>query len=387
MRKLAIIGGKLQGLEAVYLAQKAGIETFLIDKKENTPARKMADNFLCANVLDREERFIDLLKSVDLILPALENDEVLIGLSQLAQEFDLPLAFDMNSYLISSSKKISDELIHNNDIPAPRYYPHGEGPYILKPSIGSGSMGVGFFSNRSELERKIDPLRIGKDLIVQEYLSGPSYSIEVIGKPGNYTTYEITELFMDEYYDCKRVAAPAKISDKMRRDFSEIAIKLATLLELKGIMDVEVIEHKGELKVLEIDARIPSQTPTVVYHSSGINLIEELFRYFCPRPWTEKRTKQKKHVSFEHLHVTEESTKVLGEHIMKDLNHINLLENFCGANEVLTDYKPEKGNFKGTFISIADSEEELNRRRDTVITEIHNLKGGGLKHIDLSPAC
>lgn len=37
-RKIAVIGGKLQGLETVYLASKAGMETWLIDRKESVPA-------------------------------------------------------------------------------------------------------------------------------------------------------------------------------------------------------------------------------------------------------------------------------------------------------------------------------------------------------------
>ena len=63
---------------------------------------------------------------------------------------------------------------------------------------------------------------------------------------------------MDEIYDCKRVIAPVTISDKMKSRFSELAIKLANILRLEGIMDVEVIEHEGELKVLEVDHKIPS---------------------------------------------------------------------------------------------------------------------------------
>ena len=34
----AVIGGKLQGIEAVYLSKKAGWKTLLIDKAANVPA-------------------------------------------------------------------------------------------------------------------------------------------------------------------------------------------------------------------------------------------------------------------------------------------------------------------------------------------------------------
>ena len=73
MRKIVIIGGKLQGLEAVYLALKAGVETILIDKREATPASALCDRFICADVLEKAPELIAELKSADLVLPALEN--------------------------------------------------------------------------------------------------------------------------------------------------------------------------------------------------------------------------------------------------------------------------------------------------------------------------
>lgn len=41
-------------------------------------------------------------------------------------------------------------------------------------------------------------------------------------------------------------------------------------------MDVEAIATPRGLRVLEIDARIPSQTPAAVEAATGINLLEEL---------------------------------------------------------------------------------------------------------------
>ncbi len=35
---IGIVGGRLQGMEAVYLAKKAGFETLVIDRKEDAPA-------------------------------------------------------------------------------------------------------------------------------------------------------------------------------------------------------------------------------------------------------------------------------------------------------------------------------------------------------------
>ena len=49
--KVAIIGGKLQGTEAVYLAKAAGIASILIDSNPVVPASGFADEFICGDVV------------------------------------------------------------------------------------------------------------------------------------------------------------------------------------------------------------------------------------------------------------------------------------------------------------------------------------------------
>ena len=48
--RVAIVGGKLQGVEAVYLAKKAGWEVVLVDKKSEVPAAELCDEFYSLDV-------------------------------------------------------------------------------------------------------------------------------------------------------------------------------------------------------------------------------------------------------------------------------------------------------------------------------------------------
>lgn len=385
MAKLAIIGGKLQGLEAVYLAAKAGLETILIDKRENPIARSLCNHFICCNVLDREKKMIDELIKADLVLPALEDEEVLKVLVELADEYQFKLAFDLNAYMISSSKILSDRLIYQHNIPAPCYFPDCKAPYIVKPSNQSGSTGVKYFNNTSVLESFLNNRPQEEQWVAQEFLSGRSFSIEIIGEPGNYRTYEITEIHMDEIYDCKRVTAPCDIKKETVEDFQKIAVKLAEILKLKGIMDVEVIDDNGILKVLEIDARIPSQTPIAVYHSSGINQVQEIYDLFCKGKFESIPQTKKKYASFEHLLICNHKIEVKGEHIMGEAGPLKLIENFCGSDEAITDYQPGNSIWRGTFINSAESENALQQRREIMFKQISSLQGEELELLDLSP--
>jgi len=188
MISVAVIGGRLQGTEAVYLAKKAGYRSLLVDKDPKAPAGGFCDENGVFDVLKKEKGLIDFLKRADFILPALENDEVHKALIEIAEENGLILAFDAEAYAITSSKIKSDKLMREYGIPAPRYFPECEGPYILKPSGESGSSGVSRAEDADEVRRFLNEAVNPGNWIAEEYLEGPSYSIEIIGSPGMYRT-------------------------------------------------------------------------------------------------------------------------------------------------------------------------------------------------------
>lgn len=376
MKKVAIIGGKLQGTEAVYLAKKAGIQSLLIDKNPMAPASGFCDEHAVLDVLEQNKQLISLLSSADFILPALEDDEVLEALEKVAKEHHLKLAFDMEAYRITSSKLKSDQIIRENCIPAPVYYPKCDPPYIIKPSGESGSAGVRYAETDGEVKKFLEEVSDPSQWVVQEYLKGRSYSIEVIGSNKGYRTYEITEIHMDERYDCCRVTAPCPVSRKQKGQFEEVAVKLAKLVGLTGIMDVEVIDDKGEFKVLEIDARIPSQTPMVVYHTSGVNLLSELMEIALHGEFQKESAvlrEKPRYSCIEHYLVDSRGIWPMGEHIMGEGGPLTYHLHSFGADEVLTDYDGKRRVWRGTFINSANTKSELEEKREKVKSYLQEL--------------
>ncbi|TGE31705.1 3-methylornithine--L-lysine ligase PylC [Desulfosporosinus sp. Sb-LF] len=375
--RVAIVGGKLQGVEAAYLAKKAGWEVVLIDKKTWVPAAELCDQFYELDVTSVVEWNL-FFKGIDLIIPALENNEALKSLVRTANYASVPLVFDEESYAISSSKISSNELFARSGVPAPIPWPECGFPIIVKPSDASGSEGVIKINSALEYQR----LLAGKNLsgwVTEEYLEGPSYSLEVIGFSGCYKVLKITELHMDEGYDCKRVVGSAILSDKLKIEFEQIGLSLARSLKLNGIMDIETILHEGQLKVLEIDARLPSQTPIAVYHSTGINMLEILGEAFVQdKPWQEFDVLEKQGVIYEHIHVVDEYLEVSGEHIMADAGPLHVYQDFFGADEALTSYLPDKTEWVATLIITGEDCQTAWDKRCIVLQEI--CKAFGIRH-------
>ncbi|AGL03213.1 3-methylornithine--L-lysine ligase PylC [Desulfoscipio gibsoniae] len=378
--KIAVVGGKLQGIEATYLAHKAGWEVIVLDKNRNSPASELCDQFLSVDILHNSDVLSDICQKVDLVIPAIEDQTVLSLLNQITLRTGCPVAFNSEAYEISSSKKKSDELFAKYHIPFPTYWPNCELPVIIKPSSLSGSQGVKKVYDPFEFEHLLTQKDYNESWIIQEFLEGPSYSLEVMAFNGIPVTFQVTDLAMDAGYDCKRVSAPTVLDDTLEKNFRKMASRLARLLNLKGIMDVEVIEHHGVLKVLEIDARLPSQTPTVVYKSTGINMLESLYDV-----WVKQQTPivnvvdpgNEYAVIYEHVWVRDDRIETIGEHIMGGSGPLYLTEDFFGADEALTNYSVGIRQWVATLIITGNTRWEAWQKRCDVIANI-------MKHCQLN---
>lgn len=364
----AVVGGNLQGTEAVYLAKKAGWDVLLIDKNPVVPASGLCDLFIQLDVT-AEKYLRSALNGVDLVIPALENKDALIALDHWTRAEGLPFAFDLEAYAISSSKLKSNRLFAQMNIPIPLPWPDCGFPVVAKPNVGSGSQGVMVFRDEAGLQKYVKDTP--EDIIMQGFVQGPSYSIEVFGVPGQYDCLQATDLKMDEKYDCKRVLAPTDLPDPLIADFRRIAHMLANALKLRGLMDVEVILHEDVLKVLEIDARLPSQTPTAVYWSTGLNMVQMLGDLF--RNGTCKRLNYLspgKGVIYEHIKVTPHMLKVTGEHIMSGMGPLRIQTDFFGADEAITNYTPNCDEWVATLIVCEKDRVGAKQKRNKVIADI-----------------
>jgi pyrrolysine biosynthesis protein PylC len=370
--KVAVVGGKLQGIEAAYLGLQADWEVFLIDKNPNVPARGLAHSFIQLDVTKDKTELSDIFKGMDLIIPALEDDSALKSLKDLAKKGQFPLAFDESAYAITSSKQKSDALFREMGLPAPQTFPECGFPVIMKPSGLSGSQGIRKINNQEEMvsirsEEDID----GGNWIIQEFLEGPSFSLEVFGFNGIIFSLQPTIIDVDATFDCKRVVAPAGLSDALERRFDELAIAAAEAVNLKGIMDIEVILYKDELKILEIDARLPSQTPTVVLKSIGINMLEHLYDIFNRRitpvipPVVNERP-----VIYEHIRVSPDTIEISGEHIIREARFLRYHTDFFGADEALTDFDSDHRNWVATLILTGDTIQEVVQKHYHILETI-----------------
>jgi len=360
----------LQGVEAAYLARKAGWEVRVIDKKPRVPASNLGNTFVQADVTV-EKKLDGILGDVDFIIPTLEDDDALRSLTQWSRSAGVPLAFDPEAYAISSSKLNSAKFFKEIGLPVPVAWPECKFPVLAKPGQGSGSKGVCIFQDLNSLKNEFSAEFPPSDWVLEEFLDGSEHSLEVIGRPGNYRALQVTDLYVDEKYDCKRVVAPSNLPSNLIADFEGLSLKIAEALNLHGIMDVEVVYSRGELKVLEIDARLPSQTPTAVYWSTNQNMVEFLGGlYAAPKDDFPPVGTSSHGAVYEHIHVSGDRLTICGERIMTEGGPLDLREDFFGADEAITNFEPDKDPWVATLIFRGANRDEACEKRNRSIAEI-----------------
>ena len=376
--RLAIVGGKLQGTEAAYLAGEAGYEVVLIDRRAGRPAAGLAGETHVFDVTSDPVRARDLFLSCDAVLPACEDDHTLAFLASFVPGIGVPLLFDLDAYAVTSSKLRSNALFERLDVPRPTAWPC-RFPVVVKPAVGSGSAGVSVVSSEPALELARARLAAdGADAVVEEFVSGPSLSIEIVSLGGEAVTLLPTWLEFDAVLDCKRVVAPVDgepgaaaagepgakadgepgaagdgepslatvagggadcVSATTMRALEDAARRLAEGVALGGVMDVEVmVAADGTPKVIEIDARLPSQTPAAVFHASDVNIVALLAETFAAGRPPAPDARPRRGAVYEHVLVADGKVEVLGEHIVGSAGPLSRCDGLYGADVVLTDH-------------------------------------------------
>lgn len=369
--KIAVVGGALQGMEAVYLSKRAGFETVVIDRKADAPALSLCDEPIVLNPLEDPVSARKVFEGCDAIMPACEELDLLACLDEMASSMDVPLMFDRHAYEISCSKNRSNEVMASVGVPLPQPWPDCGFPVIVKPSGQSGSVGVSVAFDQEAVDRGLEIVRgLGDEPVIQEFVHGKSVSVEVIGNGTSARSYVTTEVVLDSNYDCKMVRCnPDILSEEDDRLFGVYGKDVAEAIGLSALMDVEAIMTPKGLRILEIDARIPSQTPAAIEAATGVNLLAELV---ASSTGTEVAGRNASPGASIYRHVVFENgvLRSSGEKVFGKVRSPRIEEGLFGADRIITDYEPGKENWRGTIIVSGSSAADAEARSDAVISRM-----------------
>jgi len=368
--KILIIGAELEGIEAVYLAQEAGYEIIVIDKDPQALTREMVDQFIVVNVFE-EDIMLTLFEEVDVVLPVIKNEKVISQILKYGRKKNTPVIADLDAYQLSHSKVQSNHLFETLKLPISSKYPNCHFPVIVKSDTHRKHVGATKINTQTELENFLKTQKY--PVIIEEYLQGRSFALEVIGDSNRYCYPLTTEKIVDRNDDCKTVIAPANISNELELEILNIAKRLSKKIKINGIFEIEVINHKGVLKLLTIDARLPSQTPISVYHATGVNMVKILiemrlgtFQYFDYQ--------YKQVCLYQQICVKDGTIAVLGQQAILKCNSLKRIKGIFESKEMITDYEKGKKEFTAIVIITGQTLKQAQERFDNCIQCIQKTK-------------
>ena len=272
-------------------AKQMNLFTVGIDPLEDASCREEVDAYEVVGGQDYEGTCAVIKKyGINAIITS-ATDKPLVMMARVAERYGFPF-YSVETAECSTDKFLMKQRFEAAGIPCARGRlisspEEAKGltyPIIVKPRDNSGSRGVIFCKNESELVSAFHEA-IGyshKDsVLVEEFIEGKEYSIEGLHYDGNNQVIQYTEKKTTEFpYNVELGhIQPANISDDNKQRIKEIISKIGEALHFENCPShTELKINERGIFVIETSPRLGGDyiTSTLTPLSTGVNLEDEL---------------------------------------------------------------------------------------------------------------
>jgi biotin carboxylase len=260
-------------------------------------------------------------------------------------------------YIRFSSKHPVDDFVetHTHDF-----------PLVVKSPFSTGSKDVLFANNKEELKKALSKLSAKEeDVLIEEFLQGPQYLIEVLVHNGYVNIVAIIEQQVT-YFQRFIVTGYALLAEVKEALYYSIFASISSILNQLGMENgachFEMRMVNGEWKLIEINPRISGGAMNrMIEVAYGINLVEETIQvYLGNMPNLNK--KQNKFVYTHYLTVNQTGSlvKVTGRN--RCSKHQGVEEVFIKPRKGKTLHSPKSmGDRYGYVIASSNTQDEAKR--------------------------
>jgi len=272
MKKLIIIGANNFQLPLILKAKEMGIETHVFAWEDGAVGKKFADYFYPISITEKE-KILDIAMGIqpDGVI-SIASDLAIITVNYIAEKLGL-IGNSFESTILTTDKFRMREKLLANNLPCPKFFLAANQHYVMpnkmdfpliaKPTDRSGSRGVTKVMNQTELDFAINRAieeSFNKNAIVEEFIEGKEYSIEMISWQGEHHFIQSTEKETtgSPYFVEKAQHQPANIQKNILDEMIQITKKALTNLGVKfGASHSEFIATtNNKLIITEIGARM-----------------------------------------------------------------------------------------------------------------------------------
>ncbi len=151
-------------------------------------------------------------------------------------------------------------------------------PLIIKDTTGLSSYGMTVVHTYGEAAGYLNSKRNNSNRLIQEFISGTQYGLEVYGLPGNYTVLPPFLFSVNQYGITSPKQSiklgPCPLPDSLRL----MILDLAEKLQICGSTQIDLIlDDKGKWNLIEINPRLSGMSYTYAT-SMGTSIYELLYK-------------------------------------------------------------------------------------------------------------
>lgn len=269
--KLVIIGANEFQKPLVIKAKEMGYETHVFAWEDGAVCKEFADCFYPISIIDKD-RILDVVRTTKPKgVISIASDLAIITVNYLATQLDL-VGNNVRSTLISTNKYEMRQALSKKGLPCPKFFLAANDlssdikitfPLIVKPVDRSGSRGVTRVESYDELNKAIKrsmQLSFVNQAIVEEFVDGQEYSMEMLSFEGKHYFLAITEKFTTGSPNFVEVMhlQPGRIKEEvLKKAVQTIEVALDALEIEYGASHSEFkVNQEGDITIIEIGARM-----------------------------------------------------------------------------------------------------------------------------------
>lgn len=301
MKRIMVVGAGSFQVPIINKCKEAGLYVIATDRDETAPGLILADQALIIDTNDRESTLAAAQKyGIEAIVTT--SDYPVRTVSYVAEKMGL-FGPTVDAASISTNKYRLREVLFANGIPGPRYVLLKDAneiercrrlsfPVVIKPTDSSASRGVSKVESFEDLYQKYsEALSFSKnnEVLVEEFIEGNEFSIEVLIQNKQYYIVTITEKTTsgEPYFVEERHIVPAGISNLEYTEIKDMVIRTLQAIGLdNSAAHVEIKLTKQGPRVIEVGPRLGGDyiTSDIVPLATGVDMLENAIRIALGRP-------------------------------------------------------------------------------------------------------
>lgn len=285
--KVFIIGGGKLQVDFIRTVKENGYKSIVFDYNPDCEGAKIADQFYCVSIDDKEAIYEISKQEGPIAIHTVATELGNITACYVGEK----LGLNTNSYetaLNTVDKDRMKKIFENHDIPTARVirvYSQSElanlelsFPLVVKAADRSAGRGVSLVNNRAELfEAYKDAYKESnnKIVLIEEYLQGEQYSVELVSQNGAHHVIGVTrEYFIDEKdFVESHYLLPSFNELEIVKKFKDLFDRVLNAFEIKyGASHIEFrIDANNDVKIIEIASRMGGMRDRLLSISKGID--------------------------------------------------------------------------------------------------------------------